>query len=84
MQCPLSDTVASYDVRTASVPKSQKSISGAVMTEVKEPTSIEEALGIIDAGLGGMTERELVSTAEVTDLLLDVRALLSSSSHLES
>ncbi len=47
------------------------------MTEVKEPTSIDEILQIIDAGLGGMTDRELVSTAEMTDLLLDVRALLS-------
>lgn len=54
------------------------------MTDVKEPTSIEEALGIIDAGLGGMTERELVSTAEVTNLLLDVRALLSAQAHRES
>ncbi len=38
---------------------------------------VSAALQIIDAGLGDMTDRELVSTAEVTDLLLDVRALLS-------
>jgi hypothetical protein len=43
-------------------------------------TSIEEALALIDKGLGGMIERQLVSTSEVTDLLLDVRALLSVSS----
>ena len=51
------------------------------MTEVEEIidiTSIEEALALIDAGLGVMTDRQLVSTSEVTDLLLDVRALLSS------
>ncbi len=51
------------------------------MTEVEEIidiTSIEEALKLIDAGLGVMTDRQLVSTSEVTDLLLDVRALLSS------
>ena len=47
------------------------------MNEVTEPTSIDEILEIIDAGLGGMTDRELVSTAEMTDLLLDVRAMLS-------
>jgi hypothetical protein len=39
---------------------------------------ISAALQIIDAGLGDMTDRELVSTAEMTNLLLDVRALLSS------
>ena len=51
------------------------------MTEVEEIidlTSIEEALALIDAGLGIMTDRQLVSTSEVTDLLLDVRSLLSS------
>lgn len=50
------------------------------MTEVEEIeiTSIEEALALIDAGLGVLTDRQLVSTAEVTDLLLDVRSLLSS------
>jgi hypothetical protein len=56
------------------------------MTEVEsaadviEITSIEEALALIDQGLGVMTDRQLVSTSEVTDLLLDVRALLSDSS----
>lgn len=43
-------------------------------------TSIEEALALIDKGLGVMIDRQLVSTSEVTDLLLDVRALLSVSS----
>lgn len=47
------------------------------MTELKDLQPIEEALGIIDAGLGGLTERQLVSTSEVTNLLLDVRALLN-------
>jgi hypothetical protein len=53
------------------------------MTEVEAEvrvvnvTSIEEALALIDKGLGVMIDRQLVSTSEVTDLLLDVRALLS-------
>jgi hypothetical protein len=38
---------------------------------------IAEALAIIDAGLGGLTTRRLVSSDEVTDLLLDVRSILS-------
>lgn len=52
------------------------------MTELDELqmtdlTSIEEAVALIDKGLGGLTERQLVSASEVTDLLLDVRSLLS-------
>lgn len=47
------------------------------MTETREPTEvITEALSIIDRGLLDMTHRELVSTDEVADLLLDVRTLL--------
>jgi hypothetical protein len=46
------------------------------MTDVVEPTEIAEALAIIDAGLGGLTARRLVPADEVTDLLLDVRAIL--------
>ena len=38
---------------------------------------ISEAMAIIDRGLGDMTHRELVSTDEVSDLLLDVRMLLA-------
>jgi hypothetical protein len=38
---------------------------------------ITEALALIDRGLGDMMHRELVSTDEVSDLLLDVRTLLT-------
>ncbi len=38
---------------------------------------INEALGVIDAALSKMMSRELVSTGEVADLLLDVRSLLT-------
>jgi hypothetical protein len=47
------------------------------MTEIAEPDIIAEALAIIDRALGEMTSRELVSTLEVSDLLLDVRSLLA-------
>lgn len=47
------------------------------MTETKDPESINEALALIDQGLGDLLDRELVSTNEVADLLLDVRTLLS-------
>ena len=44
--------------------------------EMTDLTPIEEALALIDEGLGGLTERQLVSASEVADLLLDVRSLL--------
>lgn len=48
------------------------------MTDVTEREDvITEALALIDRGLGDMQHRELVSTDEVSDLLLDVRLLLT-------
>ena len=47
------------------------------MTEAMETEAINQALRIIDASLGTMSTRELVSSAEVTDLLLDMRSLLT-------
>lgn len=47
------------------------------MTETHEMEAITEAMAIIDRALGEMLHRELVSTNEVADLLLDIRTLLS-------
>lgn len=47
------------------------------MTSTHEPDVIVEALAIIDRALGEMINRELVSTGEVADVLLDVRSLLT-------
>lgn len=52
------------------------------MTEVREAElenddSIREAMQLIDRGLGEISERQLVSTSEVADLLLDVRSVLA-------
>lgn len=49
------------------------------MTDSREAAVITEALGVIDKALGEMLHRELVSTGEVADLLLDVRLLLTTS-----
>ena len=49
------------------------------MTDTRELDVINEALAVIDRALAGMTNRELVSTGEVADLLLDVRGLLTAS-----
>ncbi len=52
------------------------------MTETTEPTRTDEpriisdALEVIDSALGDFFSRELVSSVEVTDVLLDVRTLL--------
>ena len=57
------------------------------MTETmqqRDPEVITEALALIDAGLGTLMDRTLVSSDEVTDLLLDVRTLLSKSEELVS
>lgn len=48
------------------------------MTEIQDlDIQITEALALIDRGLGDMLHRELVSTDEVADLLLDVRSILA-------
>lgn len=46
------------------------------MTETNEAV-INEALTIIDKALSQMMRRELVSSGEIADVLLDVRALLT-------
>ena len=53
-------------------------------TDVHEAEVITEALALIDQGLGTLLDRQLVSTNEVADLLLDVRTLLSKQSELVS
>ncbi len=45
--------------------------------EAQAESAIREALELIDQGLGGISDRNLVSTSEVADLLLDVRMLLA-------
>ena len=40
---------------------------------------VDEAVRLIDGGLSDLLHRELVSTDEVSDLLLDVRMLLTAS-----
>ena len=46
------------------------------MTDTNEAV-ITEALSVIDKALAQMLSRELVSSGEVTDVLLDVRTLLT-------
>jgi hypothetical protein len=51
------------------------------MTETQDRVDVlSEVLAVIDRGLGEMQHRELVSTSEVADLLLDLRLLLAAAS----
>lgn len=51
---------------------------GAVaMTATKETQSITEALALIDQGLADVQRRNLITSDEVSNLLLDVRLLLA-------
>lgn len=47
------------------------------MSETLEGDAIIQALQIIDRSLGSLHQRELVSTAEVSNILLDMRSLLA-------
>lgn len=52
-------------------------LGGAVPSVDPHDAVIAEALGVIDGALGRMSGREIVSSNEVADLLLDVRTLLT-------
>ncbi|MCB1031749.1 MAG: hypothetical protein KDA95_10460 [Acidimicrobiales bacterium] len=48
------------------------------MTEIADTEIVlQEAMAVIDQALGTMQTRELVSSDEVSDLLLDLRLLLA-------
>lgn len=47
------------------------------MTEAIDGLQIEEALQIIDTGLGDFIKRDLLTSSEVADLLLDLRSVLT-------
>ena len=47
------------------------------MTETTDVVSVADAVELIDSNLKDLQGRELVSAAEVADLLLDLRILLA-------
>ena len=51
--------------------------SEVLEAELHDDASIRAAMDLIDQGLGDISERQLVSTSEVADLLLDLRGVLS-------
>ena len=67
----------------SALPARQKLSEGAnvteTVTETREATNdaVVDALAVIDKALAEMLRRELVSSGEVADLLLDLRSLLT-------
>ena len=49
------------------------------MMETTDVVSVADAVELIDSNLNDLQGRELVSAAEVADLLLDLRMLLAAS-----
>ena len=45
--------------------------------QAKADDAIREAIDLIEKGLGDLSERSIVPTSEVADLLLDVRSVLA-------
>ena len=45
--------------------------------KIVAPTNANEALAVVDRALGTFMQRELVSSNEVTDALLDIRSVLN-------
>lgn len=58
---------------------SMTSTDEIIALKVVDEAAIDEAVRLIDSGLMDLLHRELVSTDEVSDLLLDVRTLLTTS-----
>ena len=52
-------------------------MTGTAESATREPTTRSQALALIDGKLGEIGMRELVSRTEFTNLLLDLRLLLS-------
>jgi hypothetical protein len=45
--------------------------------DVVECRGVQDAVGLIDVALGGLSERQFVPRVEVMNVLLDVRGLLT-------
>ncbi|HIF66343.1 MAG TPA: hypothetical protein EYG17_10355 [Acidimicrobiia bacterium] len=45
--------------------------------KIVAPANANEALAVVDRALGTFMQRELVSSNEVTDVLLDIRSVLN-------
>ncbi|MGB3411566.1 MAG: hypothetical protein WBA45_10235 [Microthrixaceae bacterium] len=51
--------------------------SGAPSKVITRDGTIRDALDLIDQGLGDISDRTILSSSEMSDLLLDVRCVLA-------
>ncbi len=77
MSGPQDSNRSSGEVPTRSTGGTRRPVTELEQLDESQLTTLDEAVALIDERLGGLTERNLVSASEVTDLLLDVRMLLS-------
>lgn len=73
----MTEQTESAQIESADTGESTDTGDAAAQTE---QAVVAEALTVIDGALGQMMQRELISSGEVADLLLDVRSLLTSQS----
>lgn len=66
------------DIQAGGVEMGDLSVLEVADMKVVSAEVITEAMSLIDTALSQMVKRELVSSGEVSDLLLDVRNLLTS------
>ena len=66
------------DIQLAEINTADMTVLEVADMKVVSAEVISEAMSLIDTALSQMVKRELVSSGEVSDLLLDVRNLLSS------
>ena len=66
------------DIQLAEINTADMTVLEVADMKVVSAEVISEAMSLIDSALSQMVKRELVSSGEVSDLLLDVRNLLTS------
>jgi hypothetical protein len=52
-------------------------VTETLEVKIVAPANANEALAVVDRALGTFMQRELVSSNEVTDVLLDIRSVLN-------
>ena len=76
-ECGVSWPSAGGNVASMTETEDFMTTAGEADSKVIDEAIIDEAVRLIDGGLADLLHRELVSTDEISDLLLDVRMLLT-------
>lgn len=76
-ECGVSSPPGGGNVAPMTETEDVMTTAGEADSKVIDEAIIDEAVRLIDGGLADLLHRELVSTDEISDLLLDVRMLLT-------